>query len=297
MFAAGYDRGAGKAREHCDVVVGADLVYSADVVEKLCKTIVALGCSRVYYCAPSTGRAGSQEFLERLEKLGFDRHTIDAPAFSEAPCDEAALYFPDLAQSKFKLHTFVRQEPASPSYQAMVLSHTGGFEERQIGAGRSRETRFIAKGAAQTHHDAEGRQAREGGHPGRPFEPLPPRRYPHNPQEDDTPASIKRRERVMLDDAVRKTGLPVAGEPVPACSGPGAFMGSANPKRNHGPRQQQRYKTPARAPDSPDSVDCPGRLSHRRCWALFTSESARLRTPSTTWMSIDLSTAVWQSFR
>ena len=74
MFAAGTDRGAGKAREHCDVVVGADLVYSADVVEKLCKTIVALGCSRVYYCAPSTGRAGSQEFLERLEKLGFDRN-------------------------------------------------------------------------------------------------------------------------------------------------------------------------------------------------------------------------------
>ena len=31
------------------------------------------------------------------------------------------------------------------------------------------------------------------------------------------------REREVLDDAVRKTGLPVAGEPVPACTGAGAF--------------------------------------------------------------------------
>ena len=80
MFAAGYDRGAGKAREHCDVVVGADLVYSADVVEKLCKTIVALGVRASTTAHHRLGRAGSQEFLDRLEKLGFDRNTIDAPA-------------------------------------------------------------------------------------------------------------------------------------------------------------------------------------------------------------------------
>ena len=43
MFAAGTDRKAGCAREHCDVVVGADLVYSADVVEKLCKTHRGVG--------------------------------------------------------------------------------------------------------------------------------------------------------------------------------------------------------------------------------------------------------------
>ena len=150
-------------------MVGADLVYSADVVEKLCKTIVALGCSRVYYCAPSTGRAGSQEFLERLEKLGFDRHTIDAPsAYSEAPCDEAALYFPDLAQSKFKLHTFVRQEPASPSYQAMAYLIREDLKNGKLErGGQGKELR--PERAAQAHHDAEGRQAREGGHPGRPF--------------------------------------------------------------------------------------------------------------------------------
>ena len=123
MFAAGTDRGAGKAREHCDIVVGADLVYSADVVEKLCKTIVALGCSRVYYCAPSTGRAGSQEFLDRLEKLGFDRHTIDAPAaFSERPVTRLCISrtWPN---QKFKLHTFTRQEPASPRIKPWPISY------------------------------------------------------------------------------------------------------------------------------------------------------------------------------
>jgi predicted nicotinamide N-methyase len=224
MFAAGYDRGAGKAREHCDIVVGADLVYSADVVEKLCKTIVALGCSRVYYCAPATGRAGSSEFVERLEKLGFDRHTIDAPsAYSEAPCDEAALYFPDLAQSKFKLHTFVRQEPASPSYQAMAYLIREDLKSGKLERGGSGKRASLPKELRKPTMMPKGVKREKAGIPDDPSEQLPPRRYPHNPLEDDTPASIKRRERELLDDAVRKTGLPVAGEPVPACSGAGAF--------------------------------------------------------------------------
>ena len=42
---------------------------------------------------------------------------------------------------------------------------------------------------------------------------------------------IKRRERELLDDAVRKTGLPVAGEPVPACTGAGAFGYSSSKAR------------------------------------------------------------------
>ena len=69
----------------------------------------------------------------------------------------------------------------------------------------------------------KGVKREKAGIPDDPSDPLPPRRYPHNPLEDDTPESIKRRERELLDDAVRKTGLPVAGEPVPACSGAGAF--------------------------------------------------------------------------
>ena len=67
----------------------------------------------------------------------------------------------------------------------------------------------------------KGVKREKAGIPDDPSDPLPPRRYPHVPSEDDTP-NIKRRER-LFDDAVRKTGLPVAGEPVPACSGAGAF--------------------------------------------------------------------------
>ena len=224
MFAAGTDRKAGCAREHCDVVVGADLVYSADVVEKLCKTIVALGCSRVYYCAPSTGRAGSQEFLERLEKLGFDRHTIDAPsAYSEAPCDEAALYFPDLAQSKFKLHTFVRQEPASPSYQAMAYLIREDLKNGKLERGGHGKRASLPKELRKPTMMPKGVKREKAGIPDDPSEPAAAAAVSAQPLGGRHARVDQRRERELLDDAIRKTGLPVAGEPVPACTGAGAF--------------------------------------------------------------------------
>jgi ribosomal protein L11 methylase PrmA len=66
------------------------------------------------------GPGGLAPVPRSAKALGFTRTTEDAPAsYSEAPCEGAALYFPDLANSSFQLHTFTSQEPATASYQAM----------------------------------------------------------------------------------------------------------------------------------------------------------------------------------
>lgn len=63
----------------------------------------------------------------------------------------------------------------------------------------------------------------EIGIPDDPSPPLPPKRHPHNPTLDDTPESLAAKRQALLDDAVRKTGLPVAGEPIPSFTGPSKF--------------------------------------------------------------------------
>ena len=211
----------GRQRRHCDVVVGADLVYSADV-GKTVQDDCGAGCSRVYYCAPSTGRAGSRSFGE-AEKLS--RPSRDRCAFScsEAPCGDAALYFPDLAQSKFKLHTFVRQEPASPSYQAMACG------ARRLKSGKLREVGRKAlpcPRSAQAHHDAEGRQAREGGHPGRPVGPA----AAAVPLARGTIRRVDRRAGAPRRRGRAEDGPARRREPCRACTGPGAIRVPRRPK-------------------------------------------------------------------
>ena len=44
-----WDRPPAPGMTHCDVVVGADLVYHAAAVDKLCKTVVALGAAEFWY--------------------------------------------------------------------------------------------------------------------------------------------------------------------------------------------------------------------------------------------------------
>jgi hypothetical protein len=204
--------------------VGADLVYSEAVVEKLCKTVVALGCSRVYYCAPATGRAGSPQFLARLEALGFTRTTEDAPAsYSEAPCEGAALYFPDLANSSFQLHMFARQEPATASYQAMSYLVREDRKHGKLARGGHGKPAALPPKLRKPTSMPKKVSREEIGIPDDPSPPLPPKRHPHNPTLDDTPESLAAKRQALLDDAVRKTGLPVAGEPIPSFTGPSKF--------------------------------------------------------------------------
>lgn len=103
---------AEKRDARCDVVVGADLVYHEAVVDILAKTVERTGCAEFWYAAPSTGRAGGDAFLAKLERLGFE-HVAKAapPSYAASPLADAEaglLYFPDLASTAFTLHRFVR---------------------------------------------------------------------------------------------------------------------------------------------------------------------------------------------
>mmetsp|Transcript_16685 Transcript_16685/g.56371 ORF Transcript_16685/g.56371 Transcript_16685/m.56371 type:complete len:418 (-) Transcript_16685:58-1311(-) len=111
--------------DHCDAwkgprfdaVVGADLVYSDDVVPALAKALVALmppkgGAAEFWYAAPATGRGGTALLLQTLTDLGYSHSEVDAPKeyyanpLSSQDADAALLYFPDLPTSRYKLHKF-----------------------------------------------------------------------------------------------------------------------------------------------------------------------------------------------
>ena len=100
--------------ETCDFVVGADLVYHEAVVDKLVRTVVRLQAKEFWYAAPTTGRAGGDAFLAKLETLGFEHVSRDAPpayganALADGDDDKFLLYFPDVATATFALHRFVR---------------------------------------------------------------------------------------------------------------------------------------------------------------------------------------------
>ncbi|EGB11721.1 hypothetical protein AURANDRAFT_36302 [Aureococcus anophagefferens] len=100
--------------ETCDFVVGADLVYHEAVVDKLVRTVVRLQAKEFWYAAPTSGRAGGDAFLARLETLGFEHVARDAPpayganALADGDDDKFLLYFPDVATATFALHRFVR---------------------------------------------------------------------------------------------------------------------------------------------------------------------------------------------
>ncbi|KAH8072859.1 hypothetical protein JL721_3509 [Aureococcus anophagefferens] len=84
--------------ETCDFVVGADLVYHEAVVDKLVRTVVRLQATEFWYAAPTSGRAGGDAFLARLETLGFEHVARDAPpayganALADGDDDKCLLY-------------------------------------------------------------------------------------------------------------------------------------------------------------------------------------------------------------
>ena len=81
--------------------------------------------------------------------------------------------------------------------------------------GGERETRVLPKELRKPTMMPKGVKREKAGIPNDPSDPLPPRRYPHNPQEDDTPESIKRREKELPTTPCGRR----------ACRSPGARAG------------------------------------------------------------------------
>ena len=102
-----------------DALIGADLVYSPEIVPLLVKAVGGLlpegSAGSFYYVAPDTGRAGMPEFLGALEAAGFEvAEELDAPeAYRANPLadgDDARFFllFQDMG-ANFKTYRFARR--------------------------------------------------------------------------------------------------------------------------------------------------------------------------------------------
>uniref|UniRef100_A0A7S1UE24 Calmodulin-lysine N-methyltransferase n=2 Tax=Phaeomonas parva TaxID=124430 RepID=A0A7S1UE24_9STRA len=113
--------------ERPTAVIGADLVYTAEIVPMLVSTVSGLlpdVGSAFYYCAPTTGRHGLPEFLQAMGDAGFKIAEMtevghdDLSPFRQNPLksgdDELFfLYFQDMHSFAYLLYKFERERPSS----------------------------------------------------------------------------------------------------------------------------------------------------------------------------------------
>lgn len=101
-----------------DAVIGADLVYTDDIVPLLLKVLdgVLDSGGSFYYCAPDDGRAGLKTFIEALREKGWEvRREIKAEGeYLENPLasgdDEMCfLCFNELGEKRFVFYEFVKR--------------------------------------------------------------------------------------------------------------------------------------------------------------------------------------------
>jgi len=142
--------------KQCDLIIGADLVYSPTLVPALTRTISTF-TSDFFYVAPAHGRAGADHFLNvALPEAGFIFHHVEpAPAaFLSSPLtdngddDPFLLYFPDILTSSFLLHRFSKTKKTTVS--STTTGETVGEEDDGM---KNSEKKNIIITEQQHHQD------------------------------------------------------------------------------------------------------------------------------------------------